>query len=87
MGSSTLGCYKFGHGASLRNGIRRNDSYPFKLDVIMWCGTDDSKELAERLRALFRTKSCNVDDTPGEWFKLNAEDLGTLRTRFQFISN
>jgi hypothetical protein len=53
----------------------------------MWCETDDGKELAERLVGVFRTKSFNVKDTSGEWFKLNAEDLETLRTKFQFISN
>ena len=59
----------------------------FKLDVIMWRETDENKELAERLRGLFCTKSCRVDDTPGESFKLNYEDLETLRTRFQFIGD
>jgi hypothetical protein len=87
VGSSTLGCYKFGYGASLRNGIGSHDRYPFKLDVIMWCETDQSKELAERLRGLFRTKSCNVNDTSGEWFKLNEGDLETLRTEFQFVTD
>lgn len=87
VGSSTLGCYKIGYGVSLRNGIGSHGSYPFKLDVIMWCETDDGKEIAERLRGFFRMKSCDVNDTPGEWFKLNDEDLETLRTKFQFISD
>jgi hypothetical protein len=63
--SSALGCYKFGYGASLRNGIGSHDRHPFKLDVIMLCETDDGKELAERLVGLFRTKSFNVKDTFG----------------------
>src|SRR5208283_1223499 len=86
VGSSTLGCYKFGYGASLRNGIGSH-VYPFKLDVILWCETDEGRELAEQLRGLFRTKSCKVNDTSGEWFKLNEEDLETLRTKFQFVTD
>jgi hypothetical protein len=43
--------------------------------------------LAEQLRGLFRTKSCKVNDTSGEWFKLNEEDLETLRTKFQFVTD
>jgi len=61
--------------------------YPFKLDAIMWHETDEGRELAEQLRGLFRTKSCKVNDTSGEWFKLDEEDLKTLRTRFKFISD
>ena len=87
VGSSALGCYKFGYGTSLRNGIGSHDRYPFKLDVIMWCETDDGKELAERLRDLFLPKFCKVKDTSGEWFKLDATDLESLRTKFQFISD
>ena len=86
VGSSILGCYKFGYGASLRNGIGSH-VYPFTLDVILWCETDDGKELAEQLRGLFRTNSCNVNDTSGEWFTLNEEELGTLRTKFKFIND
>ena len=86
VGSSTLGCYKFGYGTSLRNGIGSH-VYPFKLDVILWCETDEGKELAERLRSLFCAKSCKVNYTSGEWFKLNEEDLETLRMKFQFISD
>ncbi len=86
VGSSALGCYKFGYGASLRNGIGSH-VYPFKLDVILWCETDEGKQLAEQLHVLFQAKICRVDDTPGEWFKLSDEDLETLRTKFQFISD
>lgn len=86
VGSSTLGCYKFGYGASLRNGIGSH-VYPFKLDVILWCETDEGKELAEQLRGLFRTKCCKVDDTSGEWFKLSEQDLESLRTKFQFVTD
>jgi hypothetical protein len=85
VGSSTLGCYKFGYGASLRDGIGSH-VYPFKLDLILCCETDDGNELAEQLRGPFRTKSCKVSNTSGEWFKLNEEDLETLRTKFQFIN-
>jgi len=87
VGSSTLGCYKFGYGASLRNGIGSHDRYPFKLDVIMWREIDEGKELAEQLRGLFRGKSFKVNDTSGEWFKLSDEDLETLRTKFQFVTD
>jgi hypothetical protein len=87
VGSSNLGCYKFGYAVSLRNGIGSHGFYPFKLDVIMWCGTDEGKRLAEQLRDLFRTKSCKVPDTSGEWFQLNEEDLETLRTKFRFVTD
>ena len=87
VGSSALGCYKFGYGVSLRNGIGSHDRYPFKLDVIMWWETDDGRELTELLRDLFLSKFCKVKDTSGEWFKLDDADLETLRTKFQFISN
>lgn len=83
VGSSALGCYKFGYGVSLRNGIGSH-VYPFPLDVILWHETDEGRELAEKLRGLFRAKTCKVNDTSGEWFKLSAEDLETLRTKFQF---
>jgi hypothetical protein len=86
VGSSTIGCYKFGYGASLRNGIGSH-VYPFKLDVIMWRETDDGKQLAEQMRGLFLTKSCKVKDTSGEWLKLSDDDLATLRAEFQFTSD
>jgi hypothetical protein len=59
-------------------------TYLFKLDVILSCETDDGKELAEHVRGRFRTKTCKVNDTSGEWFKLNEVDLQVLR-KFQFI--
>jgi hypothetical protein len=87
VGSSKRGCYKFGYNNSLRNGIGSHGFYPFKLNVIMWREIEDNKPLSEQLRARFSTKSCRVDDTPGEWFNLNAADLEILKTEFQFISD
>jgi hypothetical protein len=87
VGSSKRGCYKFGYNNSLRNGIGSHGFYPFKLDVIMWREIEDNKPLSEQLRAKFSAKSCRVDDTPGEWFKLSAADLEILKTEFQFISD
>lgn len=89
VGSSSLGCYKIGYGASLCAVIGSHGFYPFKLDAIMWreTETDGSRELAEQLRAQFRAKSCRIENTSGEWFKLNDADLETLRTTFQFVSD
>lgn len=86
VGSSTLGRYKIGYGASLRDGIGRNDSYPVKINVIMWCETDEGKQLSEQLRAIFQSKSCKVPDTPGEWYALTDENLETLKKEFGFTS-
>jgi hypothetical protein len=68
-------------------GSSKRGFYPFKLNVIMWREIEDNKPLSEQLRARFSTKSCRVDDTPGEWFNLNAADLEILKTEFQFISD
>jgi hypothetical protein len=86
VGSSTRGCYKFGYGASLRNGIGSH-VYQFELDIVMWRETgegDEGKKLAEQLRDLFQKKSCKVKDTSGEWFKLDEANLEALRTEFGF---
>jgi hypothetical protein len=86
VGSSTRCCYKFGYGASLRNGIGSH-VYHFELDMVMWCETgegDEAKRLAEQLRGRFQKKSCKVKDASGEWFKLDAENIATLRTEFGF---
>jgi hypothetical protein len=87
VGSLNLGCYKIGYGASLCSVIGSHGFYPFKLDVIMFRETDGNRELAEQLRAQFKAKSCRIENTSGEWFKLNDADLETLRTTFQFVSD
>jgi hypothetical protein len=85
VGSSSIGRYKIGYGASLRDGIGRSDSYSVKIDVIMWCETDEGKQLSEQLRAIFQSKSCKVPDTPGEWYALTDENLETLKKEFGFV--
>jgi hypothetical protein len=86
VGSTSLRRYKIGFAASLRNGIGSCDSYAVELDAIMWCETTEGKQLAERLRGRFATKSCRVDGTPGDWFALDEKDCETLRTEFGFTT-
>jgi hypothetical protein len=85
VGSSSIGRYRIGYGASLRNGIGQHDSYPVKVDVILWHETDQGKMLSEQLRAIFQSKSCKVPDTAGEWFALTDENIETLKTEFGFV--